>query len=183
MENPVEVNMPYSYPQEVCYSVLKDNVIPAMKVAFKLAYRSLKIPYGSIGLSVLDDDWRAYKLTAKMQYLGLVKYTWGTPIKIYSRSTGPDTTIVEIVADAAKFYDGQFMNTLLDVTYKKIPGYSWLVRKMLPDYYFDETRVLDSKKLKDQSFRHDLWRTALSYLFHKSHDLLSENLKQVDTGF
>jgi len=186
MSTPVESNLPYSYPQDVCYGMLKDDIIPAFNVKFGMGYLGYKIQYGSIGLTIIDDDWRAYKLTVKLRsnFVWSTEngLTWGTPLKIYCRSTGPDTTIVEIVADAAKFYDKQVLNWLMDITYKKIPIYSWLVRGMIPNYYFEDTLVLDGKKMKEQSFRDEMWRTALKNIFNRIHLRLEERLQKPAIG-
>lgn len=178
MPSPVEVNKLYSYPQDVCYSIIKDHVIPSMSIAYRIAYLNIKIPYGSMGLSIIEDDWRAYMLTAKMSYKGLASYTWGPPIRIYCRSTGPDTTMVEIVADAAKYFDGKFVNFLMDTAYKRVPVYSWFLRRIVPDIYFDDTRIVDSQRLKEKSFGDDLGRVALHHVFQTTHCTLEMELKK-----
>lgn len=182
MASPVEHNVLYSQPQDVCYGVLRDEVIPSLNLTVKAGYLGLKVPISTLGLSVVEDDWRAYKLIAKMRanyWLSSTKgITWGPHIKIYSRGMGPDTTMVEVVADAASFYDGQILNLWMDVTYKKIPGYSWFLRKMIPNYYFDETPVIDSKRLEDESFREGMGRTGLKYIFKMIHQMFEERLKE-----
>jgi hypothetical protein len=178
MPTPVEKNLMYSYQSDRCYGVLKEEVIPAFSVELRLGYLSYTMRTGSIGLTIIEDDWRANKLIAKMESRALVNSSWGPPIKMYSRSTGPDTTMVEMVADAAKFYDGKVLNLGMDIVYKKIPIYSWLSRKIVPDYYFDQTKILDTKKLEEESFRDGLGKAGLSYIFQKVHEMLEKKLAE-----
>jgi hypothetical protein len=183
MPVPVEKNLLYSYPQELCYGVIRDEVIPSINVSWKIdLLKMIKIPNGSIGLSIIEDDWRAYKLIVQMKQQGLrglLGAKLGPPIKIYCRGTGPDTTMVEIVADSAQYFSSEFMNLLNDIIYKEIPLYSWVVSKtsLLIDLYFDQTLVCEGKKMGKESFGDELGRTALNYIFQKIHQILNQKLR------
>jgi hypothetical protein len=177
---PVETNVLYTYPQEVCYGVLKEHVLGAINIAASATW--LRIPTATVNLAVIEDDWRAYKIIAKVQYQvlgGLVEYTIGPPIKIYSRSTGVDTCVVEIVADSASFYDGTFLNSLADFLTKEVPIYSGLTRLIIPNAYWDDVLVLDRGKMESQSYQAEIGRTAYKYLFSKCQRILGEKLSEL----
>jgi hypothetical protein len=187
MPTPVEQNVPYPYSQEICYGVLKDDVLPAFSVTLKMGYLGLRVQSGSIRLAVIEDDWRAYKLITKMRSVSFVTsalaMNWGPPIGMYCRSTGPDTTIVELVADSASFCDGQFINFALDMVYKQIPVYSWFVQRIVPNCYFDDVLIIDTAKLAEVSFRNELGRAGLRHVFQNIHQLLNRCLKNRATTF
>lgn len=179
MAGPVEINVPYSLAQDACYALLLQDVVPKLRIPYGVGYWGFKVPIGNVGFGLVRDDWRAFKLYTKIRYYyGPIEYNFGPLIEIYSRSTGPNTTMVEFVAESAAYSDWKILDIGYDVLTKKIPLYSWAVRKIQPDIYYGDDKVIDGDRLKVVSFTDDMGRRMLRAVFNGAHALLAKVVKE-----
>lgn len=179
MQTPVEDNKHYQFPQDTCYAAIKASMD---KINIKWTQKFFDListpSFGHVNIGMVEDDWRAHKVVGKFRFDGIIQYTWGPPIKLYARSTGGRSCMVEIVADAAKFYDGKVMNYFLDTAYKKVPIYSRLIRNIMPSMYFDDILIMNGTNVESRSFQNDIGIIALKYTFSRLQTEISTNLKR-----
>jgi hypothetical protein len=176
-----EINRLYPFSNEFCFYKLKELVLPNITVKYQVGYFNLKIPIGKVICEDISDrdDFRVCKAIVQFKCIPLIGFSFnlGSPVKVLCRATGDNYCSVDIVTDATKFYSSNFLNTVADILYKKIPVYSWLVRKIVPNIYFDDVKVIDGEKFKSKSLGKDLAKPGIDYLFQKIHKILSEELK------
>lgn len=175
-----EYNQLYAHSHEHCFAVLKEKVLPGFRAKYHIGYANWKIQNGKIvSEDVSDrDDWKVCKAIIQFKYippLG-IPFRIGSPVKILCRSTGNGYCSVDIVTDATNFYSSDFLNFILDIGYKKIPIYSWVVRNIIPNIYFDNIMVITGKQLKEKSFRNDIAKPGIDYLFRKLHEELKREI-------
>jgi len=177
MATPIEVNQSYAVSQDVCHGVLRDKVIPRLRLKYSVKYAlGPRIAIGSIGLGVIEDDWRAFKLRLRMRYIGLVSYNMPLSFVMFARSTGPKTTMVEFVAASAAVTDYSLVNWFTSFG-MSVPGYSLAVRALALDIYFDDTKVVDRKTITGKSVSNDYSALMLRVIFSRAHELLADELR------
>jgi hypothetical protein len=179
----IEVNYLYSIPQDKCYFILKDKVLPSFSMKNYLRTLKIKIPNGKTTLKIMKDDYRAYLISVKLKHNNIFNgYTWGPLINIYSRSMGPGTTMVEIVSETSGYYDNRLLNSIMDMVYKKVPIYSWANRTIIPDILFDDKVILTGSMMgeKSNSFKKNLGRVMIKHTSNKIHESLKENITLIE---
>ena len=164
-----EVTEPFNHPAEHCYNVLKNKVIPNWSLDCQFGYLGKTVTWGRFYLEIAGDrdDWRGNKIQCRLKYDPPVGFDSeiGDEIKIFCRSTGPDTTLVELIGESGQYSSSSFVNSLLKLNFQDIPGYSLLARSVTPDVYMGHKKIVGTDTLRDKSFHGDILKAAMRMVF------------------
>ena len=130
-----EVSELFSFSPEQCYNVMKYVVLPEWKMQCRVGYQGNTMEWGHYTIEIGGDrdDWRGNKIQCLLNYEPPLGFTTelGDDFKIFCRRTGPDTTMVEIIAESGKWHKSSLLNSILEFNAKKIPLFSDLLQHVL----------------------------------------------------
>ena len=183
MGNTIEVNKFYELDHEQLYYILKNKILPEFKASYGIGYWNFKLPFGKLICKDISDrdDFRGKKIIIQLKCISSVGLgiSLGAPIKIYCKSLGVDSCMLEMISDKQSYTNKKFLDFVLNVYTKKVPLTSRIYRKVFPNVYFNDLLVINSDVIKKKAFNKDILESGIHYLLKLIHDKLEVEINKI----